>query len=76
MELVAKLEAQEAREGARAHVLAGDSTTHADSAAVSERRSKLLSDAGIARVELAWVTGLSVGAVDELCRGRRKHVDA
>jgi transcriptional regulator with XRE-family HTH domain len=81
-ELSARFEAEEARQRARSNAARAPGQGHhseaipAESREVGARLASLLADAKIARAELARVTGLSVGAVDELCRGRRKNVDA
>ena len=41
---------------------------------VGTRLATLLSEAGIARADFARASGLAEGAVDELCRGRRKSL--
>ncbi len=82
VELSARIEAQEARRHVRSSAAGAPGHGHHAtkvpdvSRELGARLAGLLAEARIARAEFARVTGRAVGAVDELCRGRRKHVDA
>lgn len=77
-QLQAREERRQAQQATAASRLHGHHPAQvpAETRDIGARIAKLLAEAGIARTELARVTGLPEGAVDELCRGRRKSIDA